>query len=318
MGSVVVVGSANLDLVYTVPRIPAPGETVLSRRYSQSAGGKGQNQAVAAARAGSATVFIGALGSDEEGQVLLDSMSDCGIDTSRVRRLPEATGTAIIMVDDLGENSIVLNSGANAHLVALTEPELAAIGSADILLLQLEIPLETVLRAAVEARSANTQVLLNAAPMRDLGDELLSVVDVLVVNEHELVQLARQRLAMEHVGAEQNARQNATEPRLEEAIGVVGALVPQLVVTLGARGAIVCQGIERVAEIAAVSVEAVDTTAAGDTFCGVLASALATGDALVDAARFATVAASISVERRGAAPSIPFLAEIRARSTAGR
>lgn len=249
-------------------------------------------------------MFIGALGGDENGDVLLRTMADSRIDTSLIRRLPVPTGTAIIMVDDRAENSIVVDSGANAQLTDLTEPELTAITSADILLLQLEIPLETVLHAAVAAHTAGTRVLLNAAPMRYLDDELLSSVDVLLVNEHEVTQLATQH--------------GLATPGLEQAIDIVGALVPELVVTLGAKGAVVCKGIERVAAIAAVSVSAVDTTGAGDTFCGALSAALARGEDLVEAARFATVAASISVERRGAVPSIPSLAEIRARAAEAR
>ncbi|MDX6250376.1 MAG: ribokinase [Kribbellaceae bacterium] len=276
MVDVVVVGSANVDLVLPVQRIPRPGETVLSTGLTRGPGGKGANQAVAAARAGAVTAFVASLGADDSGELLRAALGDAGVDLSLVSTTDTPTGTAIITVAADGENAITVAPSANAEL-KLSGEALEALREAKVVLAQLEIPFETV-QAAAEASS---YFILNAAPAAELPDELLAQVDLLVVNETEA-----------------------------EAIG--GSLldrVPAAVVTLGSEGALILSRDAAEIRIPGVSVEVVDTTAAGDTFCGVLAATLAatstTGRDLTNAVRRANVAASLSVQAAGAIPSVP-------------
>jgi ribokinase len=276
---VLVVGSGNVDLVSQVERIPSPGETVLSTGFATHAGGKGNNQATAAARANAHTTFIGAFGDDDNGARLLASLTDSGVHPL-VRTTTEPTGTALITVADTGENAIVVNPGANATLTDLTAEERQAIAAANIVLLQLEIPLDTVIEAA---RVATGTVVLNAAPAQSLPRTLLESVDLLIVNEHEAEQLG---------GAEELLR-----------------AVPQLVVTLGASGAVVYTR-DTTSVVVGIRVEVVDTTGAGDTFCGALVAKLGEGAALHEAVGFATAAAALSVGRAGAVPAIPTREEI--------
>ncbi len=289
MNSVIVVGSSNVDQVFSVDRIPEPGETVLSTGFATARGGKGQNQAVGAVRAGSPTTFITALGQDAFGQLTMSGLDEDRIDTSRVRSVTAPTGTALIAVDPSGENTIIVEAGANRELERLDEGDRAAIAGASVLLMQLEIPLETVAEAAAAARAAGTTVILNAAPIADLSDELLSSLDVLIVNEHEAAHL----LASTGVS-------DLTE------------LVETVVTTLGADGASLRRAGAEEVRIPAPRVAAVDATGAGDTFCGAFGSALAEGQSVDDALRFAVTAASLSVQRHGAVPSIPRRDEIDA------
>jgi ribokinase len=283
---VVVVGSGNVDLVSQVERIPAPGETVLSTGFATHAGGKGNNQATAAARAGATTTFIGAFGADDHGTLLRESLAAAGVHPL-IRTSAAPTGTALIAVSAAGENSIVVNPGANATLVDLTDDELAAIASAAIVLLQLEVPLATVEAAATAARGV---VVLNAAPAHPLPPSLLSAVHLLVVNEHEAALLG---------GADR-----------------LLTTVPAIIVTLGAAGALVHTREAQPARVPGLPVDVVDTTGAGDTFCGALVARLAelggavTPAVLEQAARFATAAAALSVRRAGAVPAIPTREEI--------
>jgi ribokinase len=296
--SVTVVGSANLDIVYRVERIPHGGETVLASASTRNPGGKGNNQAVAAARAGADVTFVAALGSDDAAQLLVDTLDSCGA-TSMVRRIDAATGTALITVDDGGENAIVVDQGANAHLVELTADEKRAVSAADYLLLQLETPLATVTQAARVAREAGTPVVLNAAPITELPGELLALVDVLIVNEHEAAELARQLGGEMPTGDLTVDAARSLAVTLTEQVGAV-------VVTLGGAGALVLPSHDAdAAHVPARRVTAVDTTGAGDTFCGALVAALDDGRELVDAAGFATAAAGLSVQSHGAVPSIP-------------
>ena len=291
--SVVVVGSANVDLVYTVASIPAPGETVLATGGSRHPGGKGANQAIAAARAGAATTFVALLGDDDGGALLRDSLRGAGVvDATRITA--GETGTALITVDARAENTIVVNSGANALFTSLTEDQAQLIRDAELLVLQLEIPLETVRAAAAVARAAGTRVLLNAAPVRPLPSEVLALVDVLIVNETEAAQLAGD---------------DATD--LFSRAQALTRSVPSVIITLGSAGSILLhRGDAELTRVEAHEVEAVDTTGAGDTFCGALASALDEGLDLASAARFATAASALSVQRAGAVPSIPHRKEI--------
>ncbi|MET0976263.1 MAG: ribokinase [Leifsonia sp.] len=308
--SVTVVGSANLDLVYRVERIPAPGETVLALETDSVPGGKGNNQVTAAARAGAQASFVAALGTDAAGERIVESLGGSGVQLC-IRRTATPTGTALITVDASAENAIVVDSGANRTLVDLTPEERAVITDASVLLLQLETPVATVLEAAVTAHTAGATVVLNAAPIRSLPTELLEAVDVLVVNEHEAALLA----------ADAGAPTGADADALAVILSSLGFAV---IITIGARGAVVCVPDQPPAHVAGLRVDAVDTTGAGDTFCGALVAELdrstAAADdlgALVAAAEFATVAAALSVQRHGAVPSIPTLEEIHDfRSTA--
>lgn len=281
MSDIVVVGSANVDQVYSVDRIPAPGETVLAAGFSRARGGKGQNQAVAAARAGATVSFIGAIGADAFGELTETGLLDDGIDIALLRRDSRPTGTAIIAVDAAGENAIIVDSGANATL-EIDGADRTAIAEASVLLLQLEVPLSAVLAAASAARAAGTVVILNAAPMATLSPEVLDAVDVLVVNEHEAA------LLRDATGTE-----NLTQ------------LIPTVVVTLGGAGAELHVRGSDVVRVAAPRVAVVDSTGAGDTFCGAYAAAVSEGSNPVEAVRFAVAAASLSVQREGAVPSIP-------------
>ena len=292
MSSVIVVGSDNVDQVFRVERIPSPGETVLSTGFSTARGGKGQNQAVAAARAGAPTAFITALGDDAFGSDTRAGLIDDGVDVTGVRSLDAATGTALIAVDSVGENTIIVEAGANRLLVDLQSADAAAIAASSVLAMQLEIPLETVIAAARIARAADTTVMLNAAPIRDLPAELLSSLDILVVNEHEA----------SHLAGERDWRELTEQ-------------VPVVVVTLGSEGALLLRRGSDEVRVAAPSVHAVDATGAGDTFCGAFAAGLAEDMELEQALRFAVTAASLSVQSYGAVPSIPLRAQIDAATT---
>ncbi|MFI5694018.1 ribokinase [Kribbella sp. NPDC051586] len=281
---VVVVGSANVDLVLPVQRIPRPGETVLAGVMSRGPGGKGANQAVAAARAGARTAMVVALGADDGGALLREVLDEAGVDLSLATTGDAPTGTAIITVEDSGENSIVVAPGANGELT-LSEAALAAIGQAKIVLSQLEIPLPTVQAAA----AASAYFILNAAPAAELPDELLAEVDLLVVNETEAEAIG---------GPDRSALLKK---------------VPAAIVTLGGDGAVVLTRDSDEIVVPGVPVDVIDTTAAGDTFCGVLAAGLAaasandsiTGSDLTNAVRRANVAASLSVQGAGAISSVP-------------
>jgi ribokinase len=304
---VLVLGSANLDLVYTVERIPAPGETVLAGGQARHPGGKGLNQAVAAARAGARTGFVGALGDDDAAAVLRSVMDDAGIDTSLVRAVAQPTGTALITVQADGDNTIVVAAGANATVDHLQPAESAAITGSRVLVAQLEVPVDVVTEGAACARRAETTVVLNAAPARALDDELLRLVDVLVVNEHEARVLAA-------VGPAEGAQPDAPGDPADPAIAAATLLdrVGAVVVTLGAEGAVVLTGTADPHRLPAPSVPVVDTTGAGDTFTGVLAAGLAAGSPLPEAAARAVSAASLSTQTPGAVPSIPTAEQVDA------
>lgn len=282
-GRVLVVGSANLDLVATTARHPAPGETLIGHDYSEHPGGKGLNQAVAAARAGSPTRFVGAVGRDDAGQTLTRVAGEAGVDTSEVAVVDVSTGRALILVSDSGENSIVVVPGANELC-----PEGAA-RAGEVVLAQLEVPLDTVESTFRSAREVGATTVLNPAPARPLPPELLDLVDIIVPNEHELDLLG------------------GVSGLLERGVGTV-------VVTLGAEGARVHTS-EGAVDIPTLAVDAVDTTGAGDTFCGYLASGLASGLPLESAARRGCLAAALSTTRSGAVPSIPTSAEVEGLST---
>jgi ribokinase len=280
--SVLVAGSANLDFVVRADHVPAPGETVLGRDFATFAGGKGANQAIACARAGGAsTRMLLALGDDPFAMPLESGLRAAGVQLDIVRCADRSTGTAFICLADDAENAITVAPGANAALLPEHLPALDAIGS---LLLQLETPIETVTAYARDATASGVRVILNAAPARELPAELLADVDVLVVNEGELSTLAGAQGSI----AEQLARLH----------------VATVVVTLGARGCCARDGAGWTLQ-PAFPVEPLDTTGAGDTFCGVLVAALGRGEALAQALRAASAASAIACTRLGAQASVP-------------
>ncbi|MBN2114705.1 MAG: ribokinase [Acidimicrobiia bacterium] len=294
MPEITVVGSLNLDATVRVPRLPLPGETVMGRGHAHDTGGKGANQAVAAARLGRTVEMVGMVGRDEAGNRLLAALDAAGVGTATVRRSASlATGLALIMVDDSAENAIVVIPAANGAL-APGDLDAAVIAGAQVVLLQLEIPLETVEAAAALAEGT---VVLNPAPAHPLPAALLSRVDVLVPNRTELALLAGAAPPTGIVEAATLARS------LEGPKGVV--------VTLGADGALVVTG-EGATHVPAPRVTAVDPTGAGDAFCAGLADALVGGADLVAAARWAVRCGAAAVTRRGAQASLPTRAEVEA------
>ncbi len=298
MKRVLVVGSSNTDMIIRVPRIPRPGETVLGGEFAMAGGGKGANQAVAAARAGGRVTFVARVGDDVFGDKALAGFEADGIDTRFVLRTSGvASGIALIDVDEQGENSISVASGANAFLSAAdVENAAEAFAAADIVLVQLESPIETVGAAVRKAGEKGVPVILNPAPARPLDEDLLSRVSVLTPNENEAELLSG--IAVRDAGGVQSA---AARLRARGAASVV--------VTLGERGAYASSS-EFEGLVPAFKVDPVDTTAAGDVFNGALAVALAERLPLTEALRFAQAAAAISVTRPGAQPSAPTRAEI--------
>lgn len=276
---VCVVGSANLDLVATVERLPGPGETVSGSGYAEYPGGKGLNQAVAAARGGARTAFVGAVGRDAAGTALLHVMTTDGIATDHVAIVDDPTGRALIGVSAAAENSIIVVPGANATVTA------EALPPATVVLAQLEVPVDAVRRAFTAARAVGAITVLNPAPAASLPDDVLALCDIVVPNEHEVELLG----GVDHLLA----------------LGV-----GSVVVTLGARGAALHTR-EGDTPIAPFAVTPVDTTGAGDTFCGSLCARLAAGDALLTALRYAAAAGALCTTRAGAVPSIPTATEVR-------
>ncbi|MFF7384387.1 PfkB family carbohydrate kinase [Streptomyces griseoluteus] len=290
-----VVGSANADLVVGVERRPGAGETVLGGDLAVHPGGKGANQAVAAARLGARTALLARVGDDGHGRLLRDSLRSAGVDTSAVLTGGAPTGVALITVDPSGDNSIVVSPGANARL---TEGDVRAevLGAARVVSAQLEIPLETV-AAVVRALPEGTRFVLNPSPPRPLPDDVLAACDPLVVNEHE----ARVLLGDGESGGDPAGRARR-----------LLALGPRsVVVTLGAKGALVCDA-SGVRAVPSVAVAAVDTTGAGDAFTAALAWRLGAGEELPVAAAYAARVGAAAVTRRGAQESYPTAAEVAA------
>ena len=286
---ILVAGSANLDFMVRAHRIPAPGETVLGREFQTFPGGKGANQAVASARAGGATThMLLGLGQDPFAGPLEYSLQAAGVQMHVVRSPELSTGTAFICVSDDAENAITVAPGANGGL----RPEhLPALAGFSHLLLQLETPIDTVTAYARAACAQGVTVVLNAAPARNLPAELLSLVDVLIVNEGELAVVAG------HDGGIAQCLERIS--------------VPTVVVTLGHRGS-VARHAGGLLEQGAFPITPVDTTGAGDTFCGSLVAQLSQGQTLQQALRFASAASALACTRAGAQSSIPAFADVQA------
>ena len=312
---VAVVGSANADLVVEVPRRPGGGETLLGGDLALLPGGKGANQAAAAARCGTDVSFVACVGVDANGSFLLSELAAAGVDVEHVARVERPTGTAIIFLTPDGENSIVVSPGANQalDLAAVSRTE-STWREAAVVVLSLEIPLKTALHVAADAHASGARVVLNAAPSVKLDPTAFAVCDPLIVNEHE---------ALEVLGATLTDPDAHDYPRLAERLLAAGA--QSVVVTLGADGAIVAERsaeydgeggpdaapTPRLTNVPAYRVRAVDTTGAGDAFVGAVASELAAGATLVDAVTFATAVSAVSVQRVGAQSSYANRAEIQ-------
>jgi ribokinase len=298
---IIVVGSSNMDMVVKTDHIPVPGETVLSGSFFMNPGGKGANQAVTVARLGGNISFVSKLGNDVFGKQFSQLFNDEGIDTSFILADDEfPSGVALITVDQAGENSIVVASGANAYLNSTDiEPALDQIAQADIMLVQLEIPMETVRFVINYAASKSTRVILNPAPANIITQDVLNNVFILTPNKTEAGMLS---------GIDVTDIESAKEA----AKIICQKGVKNVVVTMGALGAVVCQqGLCSV--LPAPVVETIDTTAAGDVFNGALAVALLEEKDLEEAVAFANEAAAISVTRLGAQSSIPYRNEILTR-----
>jgi len=286
---IVVVGSANMDLVGLAERLPAAGETILGDDFVMTPGGKGANQAIAAVRAGGHCTLLAAIGSDSFGVTINARLTASGVDTTHLRTSYGVSGVAVIMVDHSGENSILVSPGANRSFVNLTDAEARVVADGDVLICQQEIPAATVIEAAKAAHAGGARVMLNAAPARELSSDLLNLVDLLVVNEVEAKALAG--------SADQD-------------MDALLTMVPRVVLTLGSAGAWYADRDGRSERIPPFPVEVHDTTAAGDAFTGALAVAWGEGRDIVDAVRWACAAGAACVRRVGAYPSLPTRADI--------
>lgn len=297
MGKIVVIGSSNTDMTVVTDRLPVPGETVLGGRFSMGNGGKGANQAIAAKRLGGDVSFICKVGEDLFGQNSVAHYKKEGLDTAGIMYSKEPSGVALITVDKNAENCIVVASGANNDItVENIEANKKAIGSAEIVLLQLEIPVASVLRAAKLANEAGAYVVLNPAPACGLPDEIYKYISLIIPNQTEIALMT---------GIE--AKDEAGAAKAAEALRAKG--VKNVIVTMGAKGSMVYYN-QTATFIPSKKVKAVDTTAAGDAFCGALCVALSEGKELVEAAEFATCASALTVQKTGAQESIPYRKDV--------
>lgn len=308
MNNVLVIGSLNADLVVRVPRFPQPGETLSGDDLHIIPGGKGANQAVAAARLGLKTTMIGRVGSDSFSSFLVDNLTSNSVDTSHVLKTDSATGTAIIVVDSNGQNSIVLSPGANG-MVTPADVDTASFADFGLILLQLEIPTPTVLRAAQKAREHGLTVILNPAPAKQLPDELLTHVDILIPNESELALLTN--MPVNDVSSAETAAKE-----------ILKRGVKTVIVTLGSKGALLVTSTQ-VKQVDSFKVDVVDTTAAGDAFIGGFAAKLLESNglpldmqgqapALQSAIRYGCACGALATTKFGAQPSLPTKDEVEA------
>lgn len=295
MHDILVVGSLNADLVVRAPHFPQPGETISGEDLQTLPGGKGANQAVAAARLGASVSMLGRVGKDSFGDDLLKNLESNQVDTKHVQRDDASTGTAIIVVDSNGQNSIVLSPGANGK-VGPADVGTASFSGFRLLLLQLEIPIEAVLSAAQRAKESSLRVVLNPAPARSLPDGLIRLADFLIPNEIELSLLTNQNVN------DISSAENASKILLERGAQTI-------IVTLGANGALLVTK-ENAKHIPPFKVNVVDTTAAGDAFIGGFASALLQDKSLEDAVRYGCACGALATTQFGAQPSLPTKEEV--------
>lgn len=287
---ILVIGSSNTDMTVKSEKMPAPGETVLGGVFVMGPGGKGANQAVAAKRLGGDVSFVCKLGKDIFGDNAIEGYNREGIDTSHILRSDMASGVALILVDSNAENCIAVAPGANNDLSPEDIESLAGlIKEADYLILQLEIPIESVLKAAKIAHEAGVYVILNPAPACPLPEELFKYLSLITPNAGEVELLT------------------GVSGELDEKVEALRKMgVEDVIITLGSKGSYVAAAGEPSVLVPALKVNAVDTTAAGDTFCGALCVAMSEGKSLKEAAEFATKASSLTVQKMGAQSSIPY------------
>ena len=298
MKKILVIGSSNTDMTVLADRLPAPGETVLGGDFKMGQGGKGANQAIAAKRLGGNVTFVCKVGRDVFADNSIKAYEQDGLDTSRILRCDTPSGVALITVDAKAENCIVVAGGANSKVTEADIEGLAdEIKGAAVLLMQLEIPVPAVMKAAKIAHEAGVKVVLNPAPAAALPAELFENVDLIIPNETEISLLSGVQASDE-----------------ESTVAAVEAMrrkgAKDVIVTLGSKGSLVCEAGKTPVAVPSCKVKAVDTTAAGDTFCGGLCVGLVEGRTLVEAVQFATKASSITVQRMGAQSSIPFRNEV--------
>jgi ribokinase len=314
MPNILVVGSLNADLVVRAPRFPQPGETISGDDLQVIPGGKGANQAVAAARLGSNVSMLGRVGKDNFGDFLLNNLKTNQVDSQLVGRDDASTGTAIIVVDSNGQNSIVLSAGANGK-VSPADIDSASFVHHDLLLLQLEIPLPTVLSAARKAKANHVRVILNPAPAKEIPDELIALADFLIPNETELSLLTNQ--IVDDVSSMEQA-----------ATSLLQRGAKNVIVTLGEKGALIVSGTQ-VTHVDTYQVNVVDTTAAGDAFIGGFATKLLESDSLLSetreqapalqrAVRYGCACGALATTKFGAQPSLPTKQEVESFAGAQR
>lgn len=295
---VVVIGSCNMDMTVRCKDLPIPGQTMLGDSFHTNPGGKGANQAVAAAKLGASTQIVARVGNGMFVPRFFESYDKVGLGHEYVIRDPDTpSGTALIFVDDEGENMIVVAPGANLKLTPDdVEAALPVIEGAKVMIMQLEVPMETVIHAARLAKRSGTTVILNPAPVRALPQELLENVDIIVANEVEVMILSGAK------DVDTSTAATACRPIIEKGVGHV-------ITTLGKDGAVITGG-DGASKVRGFKVNAIDTTSAGDTFVGALACALTEGKSLEEATRFANAAAALSATKQGAQQSMPTREEV--------